>query len=57
MNQMMSQQDRLVQAEVSRARSCAVTRPATEEELAKYRSRTPDSWAARLVKWYIEEVR
>jgi hypothetical protein len=58
MNQMMPLQDTLIQAELSRARSCAVTRPATAEELAKYRCRTrPESWAVRLVKWYIEEVR
>ena len=58
MNQMVSQQDMFVRAEVSRARSCAVTRPATAEELAKYRCRTrPESWAVRLVKWYLEEVR
>lgn len=58
MNQMVSQQDMFVRAEVSRARSCAVTRPATKEELAKYRCRTsPDNWAVRLVKWYLEEVR
>lgn len=55
---MVSQQDMFVRAEVSRARSCAVTRPATKEELAKYRCRTsPDNWAVRLVKWYLEEVR
>lgn len=55
---MTPQQDMFIQAELSRARSCAVTRPATTEELAKYRCRTrPESWAVRLVKWYIEEVR
>ena len=54
---MTPQQDMFIQAELSRARSCAVTRPATEEELAKYRCRKPDSWAVRLYKWYLYEVR
>jgi len=57
MNQMTQQQDMFVQAELSRARSCAVTRPVTKEELAKYRFRTRSGcWAVRLVKWYIEEM-
>ena len=55
---MTPQQDMFIQAELSRARSRAVTRPATAEELAKYRCRTrPENWAVRLVKWYLEEVR
>ena len=55
---MTPQQDMFIQAELSRARSCAVTRPPTAEELAKYRCLArPESWAVRLYKWYLYEVR
>lgn len=59
----MSQQDRLVQAAVSRAQSCAVTRPITVQEwTTKYRRYLylyrcyQGSLEARLYKWYIWEV-